>query len=188
MQPITDPDVIEGYLVDASNTRGHAEALFRPRSAEEIAEVLAAARAAGAGVTVTARRTSTTGGPVPHGGWLLSTEHLDRIHAIDDCDGGVLLGEYQATVEASGRMFPPDPTSRHECSMAAIACNASGARPSRTARPGPGWRPWRSSCRPEIRWVDRSTAIPDTRPVPRWTEPGVKTAAGTTPPTTSRTR
>ena len=44
MQPITDPDVIEGYLVDASNTRGHAEALFRPRSAEEVAEVLAGLR------------------------------------------------------------------------------------------------------------------------------------------------
>ena len=180
MQPITDPDVIEGYLVDASNTRGHAEALFRPRSAEDVAEVLAAARAAGAGVTVTARRTSTTGGPVPHGGWLLSTEHLDRIHAIDDCDGGVLLGEYQATVEASGRMFPPDPTSRHECSIgAAIACNASGAR---SFAYGPT-RPWVEALEVvlptgEIRWVDRSTAIPDTWPVPRWTEPGVKTAAG----------
>ena len=61
MQLITDQDVIEGYLSDASNTRGHAEALARPRSPEEVAKVLLAAADAGVGVTVTARRTSTTG-------------------------------------------------------------------------------------------------------------------------------
>ena len=38
---ITDPAVLEGYLTDASNVHGHAEALVRPNSAAEVAEVVA---------------------------------------------------------------------------------------------------------------------------------------------------
>lgn len=179
--PITDPGVLEGYLVDASNTHGSADALYRPRTAEEVAEVVAACQRAGTPLTVTARRTSTTGAPIPDGGALLSTELLARVHAPDDVEGGVLLGEYQAMVEAGGRFFPPDPTSRHECSLGgAIACNASGAR---TFKYGPTRR-WIDAVEVvlptgEIVRADRSTPPP--WPVPRWEEPAVKTAAGIFP-------
>jgi len=178
--PVTDPAIIEGYLVDASNTRGHAEALYRPRNTEEVAAVMAAAQAAGKPLTITARRTSTTGAPVPRGGWLLSTEKLDRIVSLDECEGGVLLGEYQAEVARAGKLFPPDPTSRHECTLgAAIACNASGAR---TFHYGPT-RPWVAAVEcvlPDGRVVeaDRNTPIPADWPGIVWTEPEVKTAAG----------
>jgi len=182
--PITDPEIIEGYLTDASNTHGSAEALVRPRSVEEVAAVMARCQRDRIPLTITARRTSTTGGPVPSGGWLLSTERLDRILSIDDdravAEGGVLLGELQDAVEARGRLFPPDPTSRRECSLgAAIACNASGAR---TFAYGPT-RPWVESVQVvlpdgQIIEADRDTPIPADWPVPRWTEPAVKTAAG----------
>src|SRR6185436_16505672 len=33
---VRDPAIIEGYLTDASNTRGTAEALVRPRSTDEV--------------------------------------------------------------------------------------------------------------------------------------------------------
>lgn len=180
LPPITDPAVLEGYLGDASNTRGHAEALYRPRTAEEVAEVLAAAQARAVPVTVTARRTSTTGASVPDGGWLLSMERLDAVLDLEHAQGGVLLGEYQAQVERQGRLFPPDPTSRQECSLgAAIACNASGAR---SFKYGPT-RPWVQAVQVvlptgEILHADRATPIPAAWPVPRWAEPGVKTAAG----------
>ena len=174
MDLITDPGIIEGYLTDASNTRGHAEVLVRPQTTEEVAAVLARCQAAGTPVTVTACRTSTTGAPVPHGGWLLSTERLDRIVGLNEVEGGVLLGEYQRHVEAQGRLFPPDPTSRHECSIgAAIACNASGAR---SYCYGPT-RPWIEAvevvlpdgrCLPR---VDRTTPIPADWPRLSWTEP-----------------
>jgi len=180
---ITDPTVIEGYLSDASNTRGWAEALARPRSPEEVAELLALATARGVPVTVTARRTSTTGAPVPNGGWLLSTERLATVHADDDVDGGVLLGAHQSELERRGLLFPPDPTSRHECSLgAAIACNASGAR---SFRYGPT-RPWVQAVQVvlptgEILWADRQTPAPQGWPLPRWMPPRVKTAAGYEP-------
>lgn len=180
LQPITDPALIEGYLTDASNVHGRAEALWRPRSAEEVAWVLSRAQEQGAPVTVTAKRTSTTAASVPTGGWLLSTELLDAVLDLDRAQGGILLGAYQAQVEARGRLFPPDPTSRHECSLgAAIACNASGAR---SFRYGPT-RPWVEELQVvlptgEILRCDRSTPIPASWPVPAWREPGVKTAAG----------
>lgn len=182
MQPITDPSILAGYLTDASNLPGHASALYRPRTAEEAAAVIRGCQARGEPLTVAARRTSTTGASVPMGGAVLSTELL-----VEPCilqgdrarvGAGWLLGEFQARAEAAGWMFTPDPTSRLECSVGgAIACNASGAR---TYRYGPT-RPWVESVEVvtptgEILEVDRATPAP--WPVPRWSEPQVKTAAG----------
>ena len=177
---ITDPDVIEGYLTDASNTRGHAEALVIPRTTKEVSEVVRHCQSNGIPLTVTAQRTSTTGGPVPYGGWLLSMEQMDQVYAPDDVGGGVILGEHQDSIERDGLMFPPDPTSRHECTIgAAIACNASGAR---SFRYGPT-RAWVESVQVvlptgDICWADRNTPIPSDWPRMKWDEPNVKTAAG----------
>ncbi len=183
MDIITDQSIIAGYLTDASNTTGHAEALVRPRDAAEVAEVLVRCQRTATPVTVTARRTSTTGAPVPDGGWLLSTEHLDTIASVDEVGAGAVLGAYQAHVAQSGWLFPPDPTSRHACTVgAAVACNASGAR---SFRYGPT-RPWIEAVEVvlpsgEIRWVDRTTPLPPGWPSLRWQEPPVKTTAGLHP-------
>lgn len=186
-RPIRDPSVIEGYLTDASNLRGHADALVRPRTTDELAEIVRHCQRERIPLTVTAARTSTTGAPVPHGGWLLSMEHLNAIESIGEhqatAQAGVLLGEFQSAIEATGRFFPPDPTSRHECTLgAAIACNASGAR---SFRYGPT-RPWIDAIEVvlpsgEIRQVTRGEPIPSTWPTPEWTPPKVKTAAGYEP-------
>jgi len=179
----TDPDVIEGYLSDASNTRGHAECLALPKSTAEVSAVMAHCQAEGIPLTVTAQRTSTTGGPVPNGGWLMSMEGLDQVFGPDDVGAGVILGAHQSMLEAQGLRFPPDPTSIHECTVgAAIACNASGAR---SFRFGPT-RPWIKAVEfvlptGEALWADRGTPIPSDWPVVRWTEPDVKTAAGIYP-------
>ncbi len=175
---VTDPAILEGYLSDASNTHGVAAGLVRPVDTAEVAAVVAHAQSHGIPLTVTARRTSTTGGPIPDGGWLLSTERLDGIHALDEAGAGVLLGQYQEHVEAAGWFFPPDPTSRHECSLGgAVTCNASGAR---TYRYGPT-RPWIRQVEavlPSGEVVIASRDTPSPWPVPRWVEPHVKTAAG----------
>jgi len=184
LEVITDPAILAGYLTDASNLRGHADALVRPSTPAEVAAVLARCQREGTPVTVTARRTSTTGGPVPRGGWLLSTERLDRVIAIEHdtatAEGGVLLGALQDEIEATGRLFPPDPTSRNECSLgAAIACNASGAR-SFAYGPIRPWVQWIEVALPTGRLIEatRSDPIPADWPAPRWAEPAVKTAAG----------
>lgn len=186
--PITDPDILAGYLTDASNTHGHAEALVRPESTAEVAEIVGHCQAHGIPLTVTAARTSTTGAPVPFGGWLLSVERLTEVHHLDDdhadADAGVLLGALQQACEARGRLLPPDPTSRHEATLGAvIACNASGAR---AFRYGPT-RPWVDAVTAVLAdgtvldEVTRETPIPQDWPVPHWVEPRVKTAAGYVP-------
>ena len=40
MHAITDPSILEAYLRDASNLPGHAERLYRPSTAEEVAEIV----------------------------------------------------------------------------------------------------------------------------------------------------
>jgi FAD/FMN-containing dehydrogenase len=188
MKTIDDPDILAGYLTDASNVPGHAEALVRPTSTAEVSAVIAHCHAERIGVTITSARTSTTGGAVPTGGWLVSMEKLAAVHAIDHdaatADAGILLGELQTATESHGRLFPPDPTSRHDCTLGgAIACNASGAR---SFRYGPT-RPWVESLEVvladgQVLQIGPDDPVPADWPVPSWTEPTVKTAAGYAPP------
>jgi FAD/FMN-containing dehydrogenase len=188
MERVTDQSVIEGYLTDASNRRGHAEVLIRPSTTAEVAEVVAHCQRAAIPLTITAGRTSTTAGPVPHGGWLLSMERLSAIehigHDTATAGAGIFLGEFQAAIEQKGRFFPPDPTSRHECTLgAAIACNASGAR---SFRYGPT-RPWIEALEVvlptgEVISVRSGDPIPSDWPMPAWSPPKVKHAAGYVPP------
>ena len=183
MELITNQDIIAGYLTDASNTHGHADALLRPRDTQEVVEIVRMAQRYNIPITVTAQRTSTTGGPVPNGGWLLSTERLNTIHSDTQVDGGVILGAYQSYLERKGFLFPPDPTSRNECSIGAcVSCNASGARSFRYG----STRPWIERIEVvfpngDVRIVDRETPIPEHWPAIRWNEPNVKTSAGYSP-------
>ncbi len=178
-----DSDVVEGYLRDASNLCGHAEGVFRPRDTLDVSAILSDCNERGVPVTVTAQRTATTGAPVPFGGVLLSMEKLDTIHSTAEVDAGVVLGHYQQYVEKQGRLFPPDPTSRHECSVGgAIACNASGARSFKYG----ATRPWVEAlevvfANGEIRQVDRQTPVPNDWPAIDCVVPAVKTAAGYEP-------
>lgn len=131
--PIEDPEIIAGYLSDSSRRVGHAEALYRPGNEAEVAEVLRRANKLGRPVTVVAQRTSTTASSVPYGGWILSMERLTATRGREGdhatAEGGIILGAFQGELERHGWLYPPDPTSRHECSLgASVSCNASGAR------------------------------------------------------------
>ena len=105
-------DVIEGYLRDASNIKGHAEGLLRPECVEDVSCILKTCQDRNIPVTIAAQRTATTGSPVPFGGVVLSMENFDQIHSINEVDAGVVLGHYQQHIEREGWLFPPDPTSR----------------------------------------------------------------------------
>ncbi len=134
-EPITDPDIIDGYLEDASRMRGHASALYRPRNEHELAAILYHLDRERTPATIVAERTSTTGSSVPPGGAVVSVEKLgafvgvSRSTRLARAGAGILLGTFQREVEARGLFYPPDPTSRNECTLgASVACNASGAR------------------------------------------------------------
>jgi D-lactate dehydrogenase (cytochrome) len=135
VQVKTQLDDIQNYLTDASNMPGgHADKLFVPESAAQIAEILREANEARIPVTVSGARTGTVGGAIPFGGYVISLEKLNKIKAIDKnamtatIEPGVILGDFQKAVEAEGLFYPPDPT-EWSCQIGGtVATNASGAR------------------------------------------------------------
>ncbi len=135
MQVKTAPDEIENYLTDASNMPGgHAEKLFIPENAGEVADALRQADLAGNAVTISGARTGTVGGALPFGGYLVSLERLNRIISIDPksrtaiVEPGMILQDFQRAVDSAGLFYPPDPT-EWSCQIGGtIATNASGAR------------------------------------------------------------
>ncbi len=135
MQVKTQLEELQNYLTDASNMPGgHAEKLFVPESAEQVAEILRGANEKKIPVTISGARTGTVGGAVPFGGWVISLEKLNKIKSIDKAnlravvEPGVILADLQKAVDAEGLFYPPDPT-EWSCQIGGtVATNASGAR------------------------------------------------------------
>lgn len=133
--PNTDEAVRLAFGRDASGLEMLPDSVARPESAEEVAEILRAASAAGAPVTTAGGQSSTTGASITDRGILLSLRSLDRIVAIDVAartarvEAGVPVAALKRAAAEQGLLFAPDPTSEEEATIGgALACNASGAR------------------------------------------------------------
>jgi FAD/FMN-containing dehydrogenase len=123
--------VLPAYLEDASGLTGSAEGLFRPQTAAEAAAVLAEASSTHTPITVAGAGTGVTGGRVPEGGWVLSTERFDRLEIEPGrahVGAGVLLSNLQSAAKTSGQFYAPDPTEWSASVGGTIATNASGSR------------------------------------------------------------
>ncbi len=135
MQVKTQLDELQNYLTDASNMQGgHAEKLFIPESADDVAAILLDANTRNVQVTISGARTGTVGGAIPFGGHVISLEKLNKIKRIDKealsavVEPAVLLADFHRAVDAEGLFYPPDPT-EWSCQIGGtIATNASGAR------------------------------------------------------------
>ena len=126
---------------DASGLILVPDAVARPRSVDDVAELIRQCAANGTSLTPAGAQTSTTGASITDVGTLLSLRGLDRIVDIDAgsmvarVGAGVLLGDLQRALSRERLFFAPDPTSEEESTVGgAIACNASGPR---TLRYGP---------------------------------------------------
>ena len=142
---ITDPDVLNGRSVDHTGRyRGHASALVRPGSDEEVAAVLRACREAGAVVTVQGGRTSLVAGTVPeHDDVLLSTERLCEIGEVDaverriHAEAGATLADVQRAAFAAGLVLGVDLAARDSATAGGMAStNAGGLRTVRYGNMG----------------------------------------------------
>ncbi len=128
MDPVPVPP---SYLEDASGLKGHAESVFRPQTAEEAAAILSEAARTRTPITVAGAGTGVTGGCVPEGGWVLSTERFDRLEITSGrarVGAGILLRDLQIGARASGQFYAPDPTEWSASIGGTIATNASGSR------------------------------------------------------------
>lgn len=130
----TSPDEIENFLTDAANVKGFCEAVAFPENENDVASLLKEANEKGLKVTVAGNGTGLTGGRVPRGGMVISTEKMNSIIEINEekkiaiVEPAVILKDFQETVEAKGLFYPPDPTERNCFIGATAATNSSGAK------------------------------------------------------------
>lgn len=123
----THPD----YLHDESRMSGSADLICLPESEADVIHLLQ--EQPHQQVTISGARTGLTGGSVPQGGVVLSTERLAQLSLNPEARSltagpGVRLRRIQEELSGKGLFFAPDPT-EPTCSIGGmIACNASGAR------------------------------------------------------------
>lgn len=130
-----DPDVLAGHSVDwTGRWAGPALAAARPTSTEQVAAVLAAARASGVAVQVQGGNTGLVGGSVPdRPSLLLLTSALDRIEAPDPVErtvvagAGVTAARLAQVARAAGLRFGVDLAARDSATVGGmVATNAGG--------------------------------------------------------------
>ena len=123
------------YSSDASLYRVAPQAVARPRTVEELENVLDAARTAGLPVTTRGAGTSCAGNAVGPGLVVDVARHLNAILAIDPeartarVQPGVVQASLQAAAAPYGLRFGPDPSTHNRCTIGGmIGNNACGPR------------------------------------------------------------
>ncbi|MET0244194.1 MAG: FAD-linked oxidase C-terminal domain-containing protein, partial [Flavitalea sp.] len=110
--------------------------VLRPRTTEEVSEVMKICFRDRIHVTPRGAGTGLSGGALPHlGGVLLSTDRMNSILKIDErnlqvtTEPGVITETLQDAVKKQGLFYPPDPSSRGSCFIGGnIAENSGGPK------------------------------------------------------------
>jgi FAD/FMN-containing dehydrogenase/Fe-S oxidoreductase len=129
------------YSSDASNYRVVPALVVFPRTADEVAAVIATCRQEGAAVTCRGAGTSIAGNAIGPGVVLDFSRHLNRVRSIDPetrtavVDPGVVLDDLTAAAAGHGLRFGPDPSTHSRATVGgALGNNACGARALRYGR------------------------------------------------------
>jgi glycolate oxidase subunit GlcD len=125
------------YLADeteARGVRGHAQAVALPRTADEVAEVVAWCYEHEVAIVPRGGGTGYAAGAVPlDGGVVVSLERVDRVRSFDpllwriEVEAGLRTGELRRIAREGGLLFPPDPGAAEQSQIGGnIATNAGG--------------------------------------------------------------
>ncbi len=116
--------------------RGEAAALARPRSVEEVSDIVKACAEARVGIVPYAGGTGLVGGQTYQGEVLplmVSVERLDKVREVNAEDyvaiveAGVILADLQKAAEAADRLFPLSLAAEGSCRIGGnLATNAGG--------------------------------------------------------------
>jgi glycolate oxidase len=133
---IDDPDVLASYAHDDAEWAPHAlpAAVVRPRTAEEVRDVVRACLAHGAPVVPRGAGTGLSGGAnATEGSVVVSTEHMSAVLEIDGAERlavvqpGVVNDDLRAACAEQGLWYPPDPASSPWSTIGGnVATNAGG--------------------------------------------------------------
>jgi glycolate dehydrogenase FAD-linked subunit len=125
------------YLADeteARGVRGRADAVALPRSAEEVAEVVAWCYAHDVPVVPRGGGTGYAAGAVPlDGGVVVALERLARVRSFDpllwrmEVEAGTTTADVRRIAREGGLLFPPDPGAAEQSQIGGnVATNAGG--------------------------------------------------------------
>ncbi|MEQ2129000.1 FAD-linked oxidase C-terminal domain-containing protein [Caldanaerobacter subterraneus KAk] len=134
-----DPDALEAYSHDEVAEKHYAhmpEAVLKPSSAEEIAQIVRLANKYKIPITPRGAGSGLSGGAVPvYGGIVLSVERMNRILEIDKenlvvvVEPGVVTNEINNAVKEYGLFYAGYPMSVETCHIGGnVAENAGGGR------------------------------------------------------------
>jgi glycolate oxidase len=133
----TDAENMEKYGRDETeNLLFPPDIVIKPRTAEELSEVMKICNAHQIPVTARGAGTGLSGGALPQfGGVLVSFERMNSILEIDErnlqvtTEPGVITEVLQNAVKEKGLFYPPDPSSRGSCFIGGnIAENSGGPK------------------------------------------------------------
>jgi glycolate oxidase subunit GlcD len=119
---------------EARGLRGHADAVALPRTADEVADVVAWCYEHRVPIVPRGGGTGYAGGAVPlEGGVVLSLERLDRVRSFDpllwriEVEAGLRTAELRRIAREGGLLFAPDPGASEQSQIGGnIATNAGG--------------------------------------------------------------
>jgi glycolate oxidase len=132
-----DSETLDHYAHDETeNLHFLPEVVIKPRTAQEISQILKICNTDLIPVTPRGAGTGLSGGALPHlGGVLLSTERMNSILSIDErnlqvtTEPGVITEVLQLAVKEKKLFYPPDPSSRGSCFIGGnIAENSGGPK------------------------------------------------------------
>ncbi|MGJ0512697.1 FAD-binding oxidoreductase [Methylocystis sp.] len=134
---VTDATAMSPYLAEPRDLyHGRALCVLKPRTAHEVAGVLALCNETGASVTPQGGNTGLVGGQTPDrsgASVVLSLERLNQIRAVDPTadamtvEAGVTLSQAQEAAQAADRYFPLSLASEGSCTIGGnLATNAGG--------------------------------------------------------------
>ena len=133
---VYDPEILEGYLEDASGSPpGSASGLVRVDSEAQAATFLRETNGRNLKILIQAARSSLTGGAVPDGEVVVSVERMNERGPLEPTPGGgevtvqpgMRLRDLQRSLAAEGYYFPPVPTYQEAMLGGAVSTNAGGA-------------------------------------------------------------
>jgi D-lactate dehydrogenase (cytochrome) len=130
-----DKDIIKGYFEDYSGLLGgHANEVAFPENEKDIFNILENASLKNTPITVSGGGTGVTGGRIPFGGTVLTTEFLNKIIAIDTknrtaiLQPAVKLSDLDKELKEKNLIYLPEPTEANAFIGGTVSTNASGAK------------------------------------------------------------
>lgn len=130
-----DGATLAAYSTDASNHRLVPTCVAFPRSAADVAALVATCRGEGVPITSRGAGTNLAGNAIGSGVVVDYSRHLNRILSVDAdtrtavVEPGVVLDRLQERAAPHGLRFGPDPATHSQCTIGGmIGTNACGAR------------------------------------------------------------